>query len=109
MTQPVLDLVIAGRNFLSAWRVEEVMPNAPTLPEPTLPGDVALCHGLIRELLATNHRLQRRAEQLEHRLDQLLKRLYGPRADALNPDQASLFGDPPPEPLPPFMSNPICA
>jgi len=77
------------------------MPNAPTLPEPTLPGDVALCHGLIRELLATNHRLQRRAEQLEHRLDQLLKRLYGPRADALNPDQASLFGDPPPEPLPP--------
>src|SRR5262245_43481833 len=77
------------------------MPDAATTPEPKLPDDLAVCHGLIRELLATNQTLQRRSEQLEHRLDQLLKRLYGPRADRVNPAQASLFGEPPPEPLPP--------
>lgn len=78
------------------------MQDAPTIVESKLPEDLAVCHGLIRELLATNHQLQRRGEQLENRLDQLLKRLYGPRADKLNPDQASLFGEAPPEPpLPP--------
>ena len=77
------------------------MPDAPPTPESKLPTDVAVCHGLIRELLATNHQLLRRSEQLENRLDQLLKRLYGPRADKLNPDQARLFGEPPPDPAPP--------
>ena len=75
--------------------------NAPPLSA-NLPDDVAVCHGLIRELLATNHQQQRRIDQLEHRLDQLLKQVYGPRADKLNPDQLRMFGEgPPPDTVPP--------
>jgi transposase len=84
------------------------MPDGSATPEPKLPEDLAVCHGLIRELLAANASSQRRIGHLEHQLDQLLKRLYGPRADKLNPDQASLFGDPPPEPaLPPPVDQPL--
>jgi transposase len=83
------------------------MPDGPAMPEPKLPEDLAVCHGLIRELLVTNASSQRRIGHLEHQLDQLLKRLYGPRADRLNPDQASLFGDPPPEPLSPPVDQPL--
>src|SRR5262249_7984807 len=34
-------------------------------------------------------------EQLRQRLDQLLRRLYGPRSERLNPDQPLLFPEPP--------------
>jgi len=34
---------------------------------------------------------QRQIDQLENRLDQLLRRLYGPRAERIDPDQMSLF------------------
>jgi transposase len=77
--------------------------------ELNLPDDPAVLQGMVRELLATNHGQQRRIEQLEHRLDLLLKRLYGPRADRVNPDQPSLFEEPPtepPPPLPPLVTEP---
>jgi transposase len=70
-------------------------------PELNLPTDVAVCHGMIRELLASHHAQRRRIEHLEHQLDHLLKRLYGPRADKVNPAQASLFDEPSAEPPPP--------
>ncbi len=76
------------------------MPDEPTMPEMTLPEDLAVCHGMIRELLATNQTQHRRIDRLEHQLDQLLKRYYGPRADRVHPDQPSLFGEPTPEPEP---------
>jgi len=83
------------------------MPDAPATLEPTLPDDPAVLQGMVRELLSTNRGQQRRIEHLEHRLDLLLKRVYGPRADTLNPDQPSLFGDPPPEvPSPPPVAEP---
>jgi transposase len=84
------------------------MPDAPATLEPTLPDDPAVLQGMVRELLSTNRGQQRRIEHLEHRLDLLLKRVYGPRADTLNPDQPSLFGDPPPEvpPPPPAVAEP---
>ena len=70
-----------------------------------LPQDVAVLHAMIRELLATHHAQQRQIEQLTHRLDLLLKRVYGPRADQLDPRQLFLFEPeaeaapaPPPEP-----------
>ncbi len=56
-----------------------------------LPQDVGVLHGMIRELLATHHAQQRQIEQLTHRLDLLLKRVYGPRADQLDPCQLFLF------------------
>src|SRR5947208_9259719 len=83
------------------------MPDAPAPLGPTLPDDPAVLQGMVRELLATNRGQQRRIEHLEHRLDLLLKRVYGPRADTLNPDQPSLFGDPPPAvPPPPPVAEP---
>src|SRR3954471_17885981 len=75
------------------------MPGAPATLEPTLPDDPAVLQGMVRELLSTNRGQQRRIEHLEHRLDLLLKSVYGPRADTLNPDQPSLFGAPPPPPV----------
>jgi transposase len=71
--------------------------------ELNLPDDPAVLQGMVRELLATNHGQQRRIEQLEHRLDLLLKRLYGPRADRVNPDQPSLFEELRTEPPPPLL------
>jgi hypothetical protein len=58
--------------------------------------------------VTANRELQRRNDQLAHRLDLLLKRVYGPRADQLNPNQPSLFDEPddPPVSLPPPSSEP---
>ena len=75
------------------------MPDGPAIPEMNLPTDVAVLHGMIRELLASHTASQKRIGHLEHQLDQLLKRLYGPRADKIHPDQGILFDEPPPEPL----------
>src|SRR5689334_22799366 len=68
-----------------------------------LPDDPALLKGLVRELLATHHAQQRQIEQLTHRLDLLLKRVYGPRADQLDPRQLFLFEAPPAE-APPALT-----
>jgi transposase len=57
----------------------------------SLPSDVALCHALILEQSAALEELQRRNEQLEHQLDQLLRRLYGPRSERVDPNQLTLF------------------
>ena len=72
------------------------MPDGPANPESNLPQDVAVLQGMIRELLTTVHTQQRRIDQLVHQVHQLTKRLYGPRADTLNPNQLNLFDDPPP-------------
>jgi transposase len=70
--------------------------------EVALPDDPQVLQCMIRELLATLHDTQREKEQLRHRLDQLLRRLYGPKAERFNPNQPSLFADmtPPPAPAP---------
>lgn len=75
------------------------MPDGPATPESNLPTDGTVLQAMVRELLATVHGQQRRIAHLEHQLDQLLKRLYGPRADTVHPDQGSLFGEPQSEPL----------
>jgi transposase len=74
------------------------MPDGAATPESNLPKDLAVCHGMIRELLASHTVHQKRIAHLEHQLDQLLKRYYGPRADKIHPDQSLLFEEPPPEP-----------
>ena len=58
----------------------------------SVPDDLALCQAIIRqqheELLALKHQ----NEQLEHRLDLLLRRIYGPRSERLPaPNQIPLF------------------
>lgn len=81
------------------------MENTATVTQAKLPEDVGVLHGMVRELLALHADSQKTIARLEHRLDALLKRLYGPKADRLNPDQPSLFGAPA-EPLPPVEPQP---
>jgi transposase len=46
---------------------------------------------MILELLETLRTTRRQNDQLHHRLDQLLRRLYGPRAEKFDPNQPFLF------------------
>jgi transposase len=59
-----------------------------------LPDDPALLKAMLAEVLTALQQSQREREQLRTRLDQLLRRLYGPRAERFRPDQPLLF---PPE------------
>jgi transposase len=56
-----------------------------------LPDDAATLKRMVMELLASLHQSQRDNEGLRHRLDLLLRRLYGPRGERLDPNQPLLF------------------
>src|SRR5919199_6909948 len=58
-----------------------------------LPDDPATLRRMVLELLASLHEAQRDNAALRHRLDLLLRRLYGPRGERFDPDQALLFPD----------------
>src|SRR5215203_4236091 len=62
-----------------------------------LPDDPALLKAMLAEVLAALRASRQEGERLRERLDQLLRRLYGPRSERLNPDQLLLFADPPAE------------
>src|ERR1700676_3981424 len=64
----------------------------PTAPE-HLPDDPAVLKSMILELLATLQQERHDHEAVRHRLDLLLRRLYGPRAERFDPNQPLLFGD----------------
>ena len=65
----------------------------PITPE-QLPDDVATLRRLVVELVASLRECQRDNEALRHRLDLLLRRLYGPRGERFDPHQPLLFGEP---------------
>ena len=79
----------------------------PTTAE-QLPDDTATLKRMVLELLASLHQRDRDYEAAQHRIDLLLRRLYGPRGERFNPDQLLLFAEmaasqdtatePPPEP-----------
>src|SRR5437879_3350923 len=52
-------------------------------------GDAA--HRLIRELLATRRQQTHLNANLQHQLEQLLRRLYGKKSEKLDPNQLLLF------------------
>jgi transposase len=56
-----------------------------------LPDDLTTCQRMIRELLDTLHQTQHERDQLERRLDQLLRRLYGPKGERFDPNAPTLF------------------
>ena len=58
---------------------------------PPLPVDVSVCHRMIVELLDALKKEQHEREGLQHRLDLLLRRLYGPKAERFDPNQPWLF------------------
>src|SRR5262245_61675034 len=62
-------------------------------PAAPLPEDLALCHEIIRQQADTIREAQRRIGQLEHQVEQLLRRQYGPRRERVDPDQLRLFTD----------------
>src|SRR6266567_3096637 len=66
-----------------------------------LPDAPALLKEMIRELLATVRQQQGRIRELEERVDQLLRRLYGQRSEPLDPTQLLLFDLAGPAPAPP--------
>src|SRR3954451_2354172 len=62
-----------------------------------LPDDLDLCHEIIRQQADTIGELQRRVEQLEHQVEILLRRQFGPLRESGDPDQLRLFSDDAPE------------
>src|ERR1700738_1938147 len=58
---------------------------------PPLPSDPTVLQMMIRELLTTLHTREHELAGVRHRLDQLLRRLYGPRAERYDPQQPLFF------------------
>src|SRR5450755_3150892 len=56
-----------------------------------LPDDLEAAHRLIRELLATLREQTHLNANLQHQLEQLLRRLYGKKSEKLDPNQLLLF------------------
>jgi hypothetical protein len=49
-----------------------------------LPTDLDLCHEIIRQQAATIEEARRRIERLEHQIERLLRRQYGPRRESID-------------------------
>jgi transposase len=58
-----------------------------------LPADVATLKQLVLELLASLQEERQDKEAFRHRLDRLLRRLYGPRSERFDPNQPWLFAE----------------
>jgi transposase len=58
-----------------------------------LPNDIATLKRMVLELLASLHERDRDYEALRHRIDLLLRRLYGPRGERIDPHQLLLFAE----------------
>ena len=56
-----------------------------------LPDDVTLLKQMVREQAETIRQSQQRIEKLEHYLEVVLRRQYGPRSERIDPDQLQLF------------------
>src|SRR5262249_30057659 len=64
----------------------------PTTPE-QLPDDTATLKHMVLELLASLHERDRDIEGYRHRIDLLLRRLYGPRGERIDPNHLLLFAE----------------
>jgi hypothetical protein len=56
-----------------------------------LPDDLSVCHAMIRELIDSLRHSQRECEGVQQRLDLLLRKLYGPKAERFDPQQSWLL------------------
>lgn len=56
-----------------------------------LPNDVAVLHAMIRELLLAMRQTRHERDGLQERLDLLLRKLYGPKAERCDPNQPWLL------------------
>ncbi len=62
----------------------------PVAAMPNLPDDTAMLKRMVLELLATLQERDRDCAALQHRLALLLRRLYGPRTERVDPAQQLL-------------------
>jgi transposase len=67
----------------------------PPITAKQMTNDPAALQCLVVELLATMQQRDREIEELRHRLDLLLRRLYGPRGERFDPHQRLLFPEEP--------------
>jgi len=58
-----------------------------------LPADLALCHEMILSLVGEVEKQTRLNEKLEDRIQLLLRRYYGPRAERYDPNQLTLLAE----------------
>jgi transposase len=65
---------------------------------PPLPTDLAICHQMIAELLATVKELRSDGEQMQTRIAWLVRQLFGRKSERVNPNQPLLFEEPAAEP-----------
>ena len=76
----------------SASPAEPVAPGTVPVPTPEqLPDDAATLKHLIVALVTTLHQRDRDLAEARHRIHLLLRRLYGPKTERVNPDQLLLF------------------
>ena len=59
------------------------MQPSPAKPIADLPDDVGVLQELVRGLLASHQAERQRNTELEERIDQLIRRLYGVKSDKL--------------------------
>src|SRR5262245_52317568 len=71
-----------------------VTDDLPPISAEHLPDDPATLKRMVMELLGSLHEQRRDNEALRHRLQLLLRRLYGPRGERLDPHQQLLFAEP---------------
>jgi transposase len=64
-----------------------------------LPDDPVVLKRMLAELLEALHRRDHELQHLQQRMDQLLRRLYGPRAERFDPNQPLLFAVPSETPI----------
>ena len=67
------------------------MDDTASLTLPTLPTDLSICHAMIAQLVDQLQKSHRAIGQLEHQLQQLLRRMYGRSSETLDPSQMALF------------------
>jgi transposase len=68
-------------------------PAEPASARPPLPDDVAILKAMIYELLQALQDVRHDREAVQQRLDLLLRRLYGPKAERFDPNQPWLIAE----------------
>src|SRR3954469_14335188 len=68
-------------------------PDTLTDPTAALPDDPAILQQMVFELLAALRDTRRQNDELQHPLDLLLRRIYGPRTERFDPNQPLLIPD----------------
>jgi len=66
-------------------------PACPNATLVTLPNEVAVLQAMIRELLEALHQVRHERDGVQERLDLLLRKLYGPKAERFDPNQPWLI------------------